>query len=441
MRSLAAEAPDELWATIRESDLTPDALETAILQSAVLAAYHRDRSLPPRPVNGQSLATHIQRVGEAEQESQEVSTPSAFWRRPTRPFVGRSSARSGLPGGVAARRRGQRVEAAEWARGRRELEHEFAKVMRYRSIRDLATGDTGMVLADLNPIWLMSPLSVSDTLPLDMGFFDVVIYDEASQIPLEEAIPALYRASQTIVVGDRQQLPPTDFFSSKTTTEDEDGDLEPQVDDSGFELDSDSFLTQAAGNLPATLLGWHYRSRSESLISFSNAALLRGSPADDPRSSRAAQGTSSIRGQARPPTSAGQRRAPARQTGECYRTCSARARIRIDATPEQGRLHHAQMVRGLLRRKTGLSLGVVAFSQATAAGRDRRRGPRRAGSGGRGVRLRRSPPRSRVHPRGGRPVLPRALRQKPRERPGGRRRDVIILSASATAPMPTAGCS
>ena len=72
----------------------------------------------------------------------------------------------------------------------------------------------------MKPIWLMSPLSVSDTLPLDPDLFDVVIFDEASQIPPEEAIPAIYRAQQVIVVGDEMQLPPTTFFASARSEED-----------------------------------------------------------------------------------------------------------------------------------------------------------------------------------------------------------------------------
>ena len=86
--------------------------------------------------------------------------------------------------------------------------------MRYRSIRELASGDTGLVVNDLKPIWLMSPLSVSDTLPLEPELFDVVIFDEASQIPTEEAVPALCRSRQVIIVGDEMQLPPTSFFST-----------------------------------------------------------------------------------------------------------------------------------------------------------------------------------------------------------------------------------
>lgn len=163
-----------------------------------------------------------------------------------------------------------------YATGRRELEHEFGKSMRHRSIRDLASGDTGAVINDLKPIWLMSPLSVSDTLPLRSDLFDVVIFDEASQIPTEEAVPALSRAAQVIVVGDEMQLPPTSFFSSALDEEDMQVYAEEDGEQIAIMLDADSLLNQAARNLPATLLAWHYRSRSEALISFSNAAFYAG---------------------------------------------------------------------------------------------------------------------------------------------------------------------
>lgn len=158
-----------------------------------------------------------------------------------------------------------------YARGRRELEHEFGKSMRYKPIRELVSGESGEVIKDLKPVWLMSPLSVSDTLPLDTQHFDVVIFDEASQLTLEESIPSIFRATQCIVVGDEMQLPPTDFFSTKRSDDEEE---ELLVEEEGelvqYDLESDSFLNHAAKNLPSTMLGWHYRSRSESLISFSN---------------------------------------------------------------------------------------------------------------------------------------------------------------------------
>ncbi len=81
---------------------------------------------------------------------------------------GDSSTRSGTPTrSVTGMTPSERERKKTWTTGRRELENEFRKVMRYRSIRDLASGETGAVVAALRPIWLMSPTSVSDTLPLD----------------------------------------------------------------------------------------------------------------------------------------------------------------------------------------------------------------------------------------------------------------------------------
>ncbi|MBL8888464.1 MAG: DUF4011 domain-containing protein [Planctomycetaceae bacterium] len=164
-----------------------------------------------------------------------------------------------------------------FTQGRRILEHEFGKTMRYKSIRELVDGPSGVVIRDLKPVWLMSPLSVSDTLPLAKDFFDVVIFDEASQVPLEEAVPAIFRGQQVIVVGDEMQLPPTNFFSTKDDADDDSAlRFESQGELISFDLQCDSFLSHAAKNLPATMLGWHYRSRNESLISFSNWAFYDG---------------------------------------------------------------------------------------------------------------------------------------------------------------------
>ncbi|MFT5905226.1 MAG: DNA polymerase III delta prime subunit [Cryomorphaceae bacterium] len=160
--------------------------------------------------------------------------------------------------------------------GRRELEHEFGKTMRYKSIRDLATGDSGQVVLALKPIWLMSPLSISDTMPLEDNQFDVVIFDEASQIKLEEAIPAVQRAKQVIVVGDEMQLPPTNFFDTASQDEDEFVSFEEEGETYEYDLSSDSFLTHASKTLPSKMLGWHYRSRYEALISFSNHTFYHG---------------------------------------------------------------------------------------------------------------------------------------------------------------------
>ena len=156
--------------------------------------------------------------------------------------------------------------------GRKILENEFGKSMRYKSIRELSAKESGLVLKDIKPIWLMSPLSVSDSLPLDTHYFDVVIFDEASQITLEEGIPSLYRSQQTIIVGDDKQMPPTNFFTAKAGDPD---DLESFNDESADELlsaDADSLLVQGSRKLSSTMLSWHYRSHYETLISYSNHA-------------------------------------------------------------------------------------------------------------------------------------------------------------------------
>jgi len=250
----------------------------------------------------------------------------------------------------------------QYATGRRELEHEFGKSMRHRSIRDLSDDETGLVVNDLKPIWLMSPLSVSDTLPLSADLFDVVIFDEASQIPTEEAVPALCRARQVVVVGDEMQLPPTSFFSAGAG----EGDDEILVEEGGeriaINLDADSLLNQAARNLPATLLAWHYRSRHESLISFSNAAFYEGRLVTIP--DRVLEQESEMT-------------APRRSDDADAGVAAAQALMARPVSFHQiadgvysGRRNEAearyiaQTVREMLRRETGLSLGIVAFSEA-----------------------------------------------------------------------------
>lgn len=249
-----------------------------------------------------------------------------------------------------------------YATGRRELEHEFGKTMRYRSIRDLADDETGAVVNDLKPVWLMSPLSVSDTLPLHPALFDVVIFDEASQIPTEEAVPALSRAPQVVVVGDEMQLPPTSFFAAAR------GDDEMQVfaDEEGetveILLDADSLLNQAARSLPATLLAWHYRSRSEALISFSNAAFYDGRLITIPDRviARAAGDPAPLRSDDAAAAGAAVGQLLARAIS-FHPVADGVYEKRVN-TPEARLI--ATMVRDLLFRETGLSIGIVAFSEA-----------------------------------------------------------------------------
>ena len=164
----------------------------------------------------------------------------------------------------------------EYNEGRKIFEIEFGKSMRYKCIRELSSRVSGWVLKDLKPVWLMSPYSVSDSLPLDSDHYDEGISDEASQITLEEGIPALYRSRQTIIVGDEKQMPPTDFFSAKKEDPDDLEGMQDEDGDAWLSDDVDSLLAQGARKLDSTLLSWHYRSRYETLISFSNHAFYVG---------------------------------------------------------------------------------------------------------------------------------------------------------------------
>ena len=121
--------------------------------------------------------------------------------------------------------------------------------------------ETPELMKKIAPCMLMSPITVSQYLRPENGLFDLVIFDEASQIPTAEAISSLARAKSAIVVGDPKQLPPTTFFNNSYVDEDnlENEDMESLLDDC------------LAINMPQRHLTWHYRSKHESLIAFSNA--------------------------------------------------------------------------------------------------------------------------------------------------------------------------
>lgn len=144
------------------------------------------------------------------------------------------------------------------------LLREAKKKARHKAIRKLLS-EIPNLLPRLKPCFLMSPLSIAQYLPADGQPFDLVIFDEASQIPTHDAIGAIARGKQVVVVGDSKQLPPTSFFSVTTQEEEE------NPDDSSRMSELESILDEClASRVPAMMLKWHYRSRSEDLISFSN---------------------------------------------------------------------------------------------------------------------------------------------------------------------------
>lgn len=121
----------------------------------------------------------------------------------------------------------------------------------------------------IKPVFLMSPLTAAQLLDGRAQGFDLVIFDEASQLPAEDAVGAIARGRQLVVVGDPKQLPPTNFFSVMS------GTVAAPLGEDGAPLfeDSESILEEFAGSgAPMTRLKWHYRSAHESLINFSNVS-------------------------------------------------------------------------------------------------------------------------------------------------------------------------
>ena len=117
------------------------------------------------------------------------------------------------------------------------------------------------LLRRMCPCMLMSPISVAQYIDPSFDKFDLVIFDEASQLPTSEAVGAIARGENVIVVGDPKQLPPTSFFAAN------------QFDEENYSLeDMESVLDDClALSMPQEHLLWHYRSRHESLIAYSNA--------------------------------------------------------------------------------------------------------------------------------------------------------------------------
>ena len=134
-------------------------------------------------------------------------------------------------------------------------------------IRQLLSAAGGLVQR-IKPCFMMSPLSVAQFCDPKMIQFDVIVFDEASQIRPEDALGALLRAKQAVVIGDTRQLPPTRFFDGivESTGEEDENDFTTSI------VDVESILHQCRQSFPVKELKWHYRSRHESLIAISNQA-------------------------------------------------------------------------------------------------------------------------------------------------------------------------
>lgn len=156
---------------------------------------------------------------------------------------------------------------------------EMGKKRGHKALRRLFS-EAPTAIQRIKPVLLMSPISVAQYLTPGTHSFDLLLIDEASQVRPEDALGAIARARQVVVVGDQKQLPPTSFFDRLTSG---DGDEDLQSDDDATETEEDllggaaqvaeleSILTLCeARGLPPRMLEWHYRSRDPSLIRVSN---------------------------------------------------------------------------------------------------------------------------------------------------------------------------
>lgn len=146
----------------------------------------------------------------------------------------------------------------------RTLNKEVAKKSRHKSIRNLFVEIPDLIFA-LKPCVMMSPMSVSQFIDPNIVQFDTVIFDEASQLCTEDAVGSIFRGKQIIIAGDKKQLPPTKFFGTSVEEDEEFLDEEDETNDT-----YESVLEEASIFMKVQPLQWHYRSKHESLIAFSN---------------------------------------------------------------------------------------------------------------------------------------------------------------------------
>ena len=235
----AGKLMEEIRATGSEADRWPATFQHAWLSSALDAACQTDPEL-----RGFVGATHSRYAVE---------------------FAQLDENRIEITADRVRRAHGERAIQAMNANraGEQLIRSEANKSRRHRPLRKVFQ-EAADVLTAVCPCWMASPLSVSQLLDNSRKYFDFVIFDEASQVLPEDAIAAILRGERIVVAGDSKQLPPTTFFASGGD-DDYESDEEATATE-GFEI----LLDSMNGFLSGSYLEWHYRSRDESLINFSN---------------------------------------------------------------------------------------------------------------------------------------------------------------------------
>ncbi|MBR0656231.1 DUF4011 domain-containing protein [Plastoroseomonas arctica] len=232
-------------------DAAEDAFDHALLESLLDAAMHAHPELAA--FDGEAADRLVEEFRDADRDRVTLArTEAAFAHAEDLRKV-----RAGMPG-------------MEVLRG------EMEKKRGHLPVRELLVRARQSVQT-AKPVFMMSPLSVAQFLAPPHGLtpglsFDMLVMDEASQIEPVDALGAIARARQVVVVGDDRQMPPTQFFQ-RMTGEDDDGGESDTV--AARDVESVLGLCNARG-VPSALLRWHYRSRHESLIAFSNATFYAG---------------------------------------------------------------------------------------------------------------------------------------------------------------------
>ena len=163
-------------------------------------------------------------------------------------------------------------ELYETSKDNKDYLYQISKKSKYWPIRKTMEVYSKFILT-LFPCWLLSPENVSNLLPLTKNMFDVVIFDEASQVFIESTIPTIYRGKSIVVAGDDKQLRPSATFMKRYLGADPD-----TIDDYSVQaaLEVDSLLDLAVSRYESANLTYHYRSKHQELIDFSNNAFYGG---------------------------------------------------------------------------------------------------------------------------------------------------------------------
>ncbi|WP_237062012.1 DUF4011 domain-containing anti-phage protein Hhe [Microbulbifer zhoushanensis] len=243
---MAASGLEALAKSVIDGELSIDQLDLALKAGVYQALAKAALSLDPELArfSGHSQAALQQQFRECDKKLLDLQREQLAWK------IDRVKVPAGQDG-----RASDRTE-------RVLLEREISKKTRHIPIRQLVRRASG-ALSALKPCFMMGPMSVSQYLEPGEVSFDLIVMDEASQIRPQDALGAVARGAQLVVVGDPKQLPPTSFFDKLV-----DDDAE---DPTGLE-ESESILDATLPMFPARRLRWHYRSQHESLIAFSNAS-------------------------------------------------------------------------------------------------------------------------------------------------------------------------